>query len=83
MFHEKVKKERGAVPEIGNRAPALVSVNFSRVFSLGFVMVGRSFLPVGMEKGQSISRLPHKIFGVVLLLEVKVNYHHFLLLPLM
>ena len=30
----------------------------SRVFSLGFVMAGRSFLPVGVEKGQSISRLP-------------------------
>jgi hypothetical protein len=28
------------------------------VFSLGFVIVGRSFLPVGVEKGQSISRLP-------------------------
>lgn len=25
---------------------------------LGFVMAGRSFLPVGVEKGQSISRLP-------------------------
>ena len=30
----------------------------SRVFSLGFVIGGRSFLPVGVEKGQSISRLP-------------------------
>ena len=27
---------------------------FPRVFSLGFVMAGRSFLPVGIEKGQSI-----------------------------
>ena len=26
----------------------------SRVFSLGFVIAGRSFLPVGIEKGQSI-----------------------------
>ena len=34
------------------------SVSSSRVFSLGFVMAGRSFLPVGVEKGQSISRLP-------------------------
>lgn len=33
-------------------------VNSSWVFSLGFVMAGRSFLPVGVEKGQSISRLP-------------------------
>ena len=29
----------------------------SRVFSLGFVMAGHSFLPVGIEKGQPISRL--------------------------
>ena len=32
----------------------------SRVFSLGFVIGGRSFLPVGVEKGQSISRLPFR-----------------------
>ena len=29
----------------------------SRVFFLGFVIVGRSFLLIGIEKGQSISRL--------------------------
>jgi hypothetical protein len=28
--------------------------NASRVFSLGFVMSGRSFLLIGIEKGQSI-----------------------------
>ena len=28
--------------------------NASRVFSLGFVMVGRSFLLISIEKGQSI-----------------------------
>ena len=33
---------------------SISAVNFSRVFSLGFVMVGCSFLPVGIEKGQSI-----------------------------
>ena len=33
---------------------SISAVNSSRVFSLGFVMAGRSFLPVGMEKGQSI-----------------------------
>ena len=32
--------------------------NASRVFSLGFVMGGRSFLFIDIEKGQSISRLP-------------------------
>lgn len=34
------------------------AVYSSQVFVLGFVMAGRSFLPVGVEKGQSISRLP-------------------------
>lgn len=35
--------------------PSSISAcNSSRVFSLVFVMVGRSFLPVGIEKGQSI-----------------------------
>jgi len=34
--------------------PQVLKVNSSRVFSLGFVMGGRSFLLVGMEKGQSI-----------------------------
>ena len=33
---------------------SISAVNSSRVFSLGFVMVGCSFLPVGIEKGQSI-----------------------------
>ena len=40
-------------------SPSSISAcSSSRVFSLGFVMGGRSFLPVGIEKGQSISRLP-------------------------
>ena len=30
---------------------SISAVNSSRVFSLGFVMAGRSFLPVGVEKG--------------------------------
>lgn len=34
--------------------PQVLKVNSLRVFSLGFVIAGRSFLPVGMEKGQSI-----------------------------
>jgi hypothetical protein len=41
--------------------------NASRVFSLGFVMGGRSFLFIGIEKGQSIiSAVPCGIssFGV-------------------
>lgn len=38
--------------------PQVLKVNSLRVFSLGFVIAGRSFLPVGVEKGQSISRLP-------------------------
>ena len=33
---------------------SISAVNSSRVFSLGFVIAGRSFLPVGIEKGQSI-----------------------------
>ena len=33
---------------------SISAVNSSQVFSLGFVMVGCSFLPVGIEKGQSI-----------------------------
>lgn len=33
------------------------TVNSSRVFSLGFVM-GSSILPMGIENGQSVSRLP-------------------------
>ncbi len=37
---------------------SISAVSSSRVFSLGFVIGGRSFLPVGIEKGQSISRLP-------------------------
>ena len=40
------------------RSPSRTACSSSRVFSLGFVIVGRSFLPVGVEKGQSISRLP-------------------------
>ena len=35
-------------------SPPVLKVNSLRVFSLGFVIAGRSFLPVGMEKGQSI-----------------------------
>ena len=38
----------------------------SRVFSFGFVMVGRSFLLIGIEKGQSI-------FSAVLM--VVLNFH--------
>ena len=34
--------------------PQVLKVNSLRVFSLGFVIAGRSFLLVGMEKGQSI-----------------------------
>lgn len=33
---------------------SISAVNSSQVFSLGFVMVGCSFLPVGIEKGQSV-----------------------------
>lgn len=38
--------------------PQVLKVNSLRVFSLGFVIAGRSFLPVGMEKGSRFSRLP-------------------------
>ena len=44
--------------------------NASRVFSLGFVMGGRSFLPVGIEKGQSIfsaALLGKNFFSLILL----------------
>ena len=37
----------------------------SRVFSLGFVIVGRSFLPIGTEKGQSISRLSLVVYSLL------------------
>ena len=42
----------------------------SRVFSLGFVMVGRSFLLIGIEKGQSIfsaALLGKNFFSLILL----------------
>ena len=34
--------------------PSISACSSSRVFSLGFVMVGRSFLLISIEKGQSI-----------------------------
>ena len=34
--------------------PSISACSSSRVFSLGFVMGGRSFLLIGIEKGQSI-----------------------------
>ena len=45
--------------------PQVLKVNSLRVFSLGFVIAGRSFLPVGMEKGQSIfsAALVEKFFS--------------------
>ena len=44
--------------------------NASRVFSLGFVMSGRSFLLIGIEKGQSIfsaALLGKNFFSLILL----------------
>lgn len=43
------------------------AVYSSQVFVLGFVMAGRSFLPVGIEKGQSISSavLLIRVFGLL------------------
>lgn len=63
LFRQKlVKYSRQNMVAISRRQhffPSSISaVTSSRVFSLGFVMAGRSFLPVGVEKGQSISRLP-------------------------
>ncbi len=46
---------------------SISAVNSSRVFSLGFVMAGRSFLLVGMEKGQSI-------FSAALVGEIKLFF---------
>ena len=45
----------------------LTRPNSSRFFSLGFVMGGHSFLPVGIEKGQSISSavLLIRVFGLL------------------
>ena len=48
----------------------------SRVFSLGFVIVGRSFLPIGTEKGQSISRLSLVVYSLL----VSITYQRLLLL---
>lgn len=48
--------------------PSSISAcNSSRFFSLGFVMGGHSFLPVGIEKGQSISSavLLIRVFGLL------------------
>ena len=48
--------------------PSSISAcNSSRFFSLGFVMGGHSFLPVGTEKGQSISSavLLIRVFGLL------------------
>ena len=46
---------------------SISAVNSSRFFSLGFVLGGHSFLPVGIEKGQSISSavLLIRVFGLL------------------
>ena len=71
MLRQKLSKEerrtrshrlivRGAVfesivPEAKNMTDEESACSSSRVFSLGFVMVGRSFLPVGKRKEQPFS----------------------------
>ena len=50
--------------------------NASQVFSLGFVMGGRSFLLIGIEKGQSISRLSLVVYSLL----VSITYQRLLLL---
>ena len=50
--------------------------NASRVFSLGFVMGGRSFLFIDIEKGQSISRLSLVVYSLL----VSITYQRLLLL---
>ena len=47
-----------------------------RGFSLGFVMGGRSFLLIGIEKGQSISRLSLVVYSLL----VSITYQRLLLL---
>jgi hypothetical protein len=44
-----------------------LGLQFLAFFSLGFVMGGHSFLPVGIEKGQSISSavLLIRVFGLL------------------
>ena len=50
--------------------PSISACSSSRVFSLGFVMGGRSFLLIGIEKGQSIfsaALLGKNFFSLILL----------------
>lgn len=62
VISRKIENSRQTDGNPDNLLKFLISpaVNSSQVFSLGFVMGGCSFLPVGMEKGQSIARLPSK-----------------------
>ena len=52
------------------------AVSSSWVFSLGFVMAGRSFLLVGMEKGQSIFSAALWVLNKVILLRLNQAFPH-------